>query len=100
MRFRQFVLATPIDRERIHLRVGSAVERRMPGLDRILLEIAYRGLVTEVERDRPIWETKRYVEKLVLASGDGPIGLYRKWCRPFYPPAAVTPSVVRLPLAC
>lgn len=95
MRFRQFVLSTPIDRERVHLRIGSSVERRFPGLDRLLREIAFRGLATEVARDRPIWETKRYVERPALAKGDGPIATYRRWCRQFYP----VDAVARLPIA-
>ena len=85
MRFRQFVLATPIDQDRIHLRIGTAVERRLPGVDWVLREFGFRSVAKEVERDRPIWENKRYLEHPVLAKGDGPIGAYRRWARQFYP---------------
>lgn len=99
LRFRQFVLATPIDEERMHLRIGTSVERRLPGLDWLLREFAFRGLATEVERDRPIWEKKRYVERPVLAKGDGPIPSFRRWCRQFYPPAEAASPRNRLPIA-
>ncbi len=98
-RFRQLVLATPIDRERIHFRIGTSVQRRLPGLDQLVRDLLFRGLVAEVERDRPIWETKRYVERPVLAKGDGPIPAYRKWCRQFYPATQAAPGP-HLPLAC
>ncbi len=38
----------------------------------------------QLEQDIPIWENKIYVTPPLLAEGDGPIGLYRKWCRQFY----------------
>jgi 3-ketosteroid 9alpha-monooxygenase subunit A len=45
----------------------------------------------QLEQDIPIWENKIYVHPPLLVEGDGPIGLYRKWCRQFYsegrPPA-------------
>jgi nitrite reductase/ring-hydroxylating ferredoxin subunit len=99
MRFRQFILATPIDQERMHLRIGAATERRVPGLDWVLREFGFRGLATEVARDRPIWEKKRYVERPILAKGDGPIAAYRKWCRQFYPPAQTASPQMHLPIA-
>lgn len=97
-RFRQFIMATPIERERMHLRIGTAVQQRVPGLDLVIRELIFRGLTAEVARDRPIWENKLYVEHPVLAKGDGPIPTYRKWCRQFYP-TQVDAGQVRLPIA-
>src|SRR5262249_15682447 len=38
----------------------------------------------QLEQDIPIWENKIYVHPPLLVDGDGPIGIYRKWCRQFY----------------
>ena len=38
----------------------------------------------QLEADIPIWENKIYVTPPLLCDGDGPIGLYRKWCKQFY----------------
>jgi nitrite reductase/ring-hydroxylating ferredoxin subunit len=97
MRFRQFVLATPIDEDRMHLRIGTAIERRVPVLDWLLREFGFRALAKEVARDRPIWENKRYIEHPVLAKGDGPIPAYRRWARQFYPQEPA--PQLRLPIA-
>jgi nitrite reductase/ring-hydroxylating ferredoxin subunit len=47
-----------------------------------------KAYIAEIERqlnqDIPIWENKIYVHPPLLVEGDGPIGLYRKWCRQFY----------------
>ena len=32
-----------------------------------------------------IWTHKRYVHPPALSKGDGPVGLYRRWARQFYP---------------
>jgi hypothetical protein len=56
-------------------------------------EAASVGLNREVGQDAPIWETKRYLDKPVLAEGDGPIGEYRRYCKQFYPQrAALSPA--------
>jgi 3-ketosteroid 9alpha-monooxygenase subunit A len=36
------------------------------------------------DQDVPIWEHKRFLERPLLAIGDGPIGRYRKWAKQFY----------------
>jgi len=53
--------------------------------------------IAEIERqlgqDIPIWENKIYVNPPLLVEGDGPIGLFRKWCKQFYSePAAIEAS--------
>ncbi|MGB8222639.1 MAG: hypothetical protein WCF10_08625, partial [Polyangiales bacterium] len=50
----------------------------------LLRELASMGLNREVGQDAPIWEAKRYLEKPILAEGDGPIGEYRRYCKQFY----------------
>lgn len=96
LRFRHFVLSSPVDDEYVDLRIGTTIERWKPGLDRLALELIYGALVSEVSRDLPIWEKKRYVARPVLAKGDGPIPAYRRWCQQFYPPTDT--QNVHLPL--
>ena len=43
-----------------------------------------REVSRQLEQDIPIWEHKVYFDRPVLCDGDGPIGLFRKWCRQFY----------------
>lgn len=54
----------------------------------------------EFNQDRPIWQTKTYLEHPRLAKGDGPITAYRRWASQLYshPDAApVTGPGPRLP---
>jgi nitrite reductase/ring-hydroxylating ferredoxin subunit len=54
-----------------------------------------KAFIAEIERqlgqDIPIWEHKIMKSRPVLCDGDGPIGVYRRWCKQFYsadaPPA-------------
>lgn len=64
---------------------ATAKSRRVPGLGRIGRGITLAALWHEVSRDAPFWESKRYLERPALAKGDGPIPLYRRWARQFYP---------------
>ncbi len=76
---------TPIDADHIHLRFNFSVKQTSGA------EVA-RGVgnafVTEVARqlaeDIPIWENKVQYEKPLLCDGDGPIGIFRRWCTQFY----------------
>jgi hypothetical protein len=38
----------------------------------------------QLEQDIPIWENKVQYEKPLLCDGDGPIGIFRRWCTQFY----------------
>jgi hypothetical protein len=95
---RLLVLPTPLDADHIELRIGLSVRdfRRSPRLPAILQRLprvitdgvvgrallgVYRG---EVEQDFAIWKHKRYIDPPALASGDGPVGLYRLWVKQFY----------------
>ncbi len=40
---------------------------------------------SQLEQDIPIWENKIYIDPPVLCDGDGPVGVFRKWARQFYP---------------
>ncbi|MCB9749757.1 MAG: Rieske 2Fe-2S domain-containing protein [Myxococcales bacterium] len=91
VRARQRIFATPIDEDTLDLRGVVAVERQDdPVFTQELADIFYRAYVKDFARDFPIWENKRYLERPVLAKGDGPIGLYRRWAAQFYPDADAT----------
>jgi len=94
LRTRQLVLPTPTERDRIELHIGIAAHdaKRLRGVGPLLPECA-TGLLArailsvykdDVAADFAIWENKRYVERPVLAKGDGPILFYRKWAAQFY----------------
>ena len=62
----------------------------------LLREASSWGLNREVGQDAPFWEAKRYVEKPILADGDGPIAEYRRYCKQFYVQEAM--KTARLPV--
>ena len=95
---RLWVLPTPIDDARLTLVLAASVRiperplrhrllRALPA--RLVYPLATRLVLTvlahDAKQDFPIWENKRYLERPALAEGDGPIGLYRRWARQFYP---------------
>jgi nitrite reductase/ring-hydroxylating ferredoxin subunit len=96
---RLFVLPRALGSRRIELRIAmqlhrhvepaalSPALRRMPRAlyRRIISEAVFRGFAADVQQDFRIWNHKRFVRPPALAEGDGPIGLYRRWARQFYP---------------
>lgn len=82
---RQRIYVTPIDegaldiRGIVHVRESDDAE-----FTRELADLFYRAYVDDFAKDFPIWENKRYLERPTLAKGDGPIGIYRRWCTQFY----------------
>ncbi len=93
LRTRQRIHPTPIDGDRIAI-FALANTKHMPDPEytREIDDIFWDAFVADFARDFPIWENKAYLEKPLLAGGDGPIGAYRRWCRQFYGRAA-TPLV-------
>jgi hypothetical protein len=76
---------TPIDGENVDVRfnfslkkVGGAEVTRGVGAAFI------KEVSRQLEQDIPIWENKIQWERPVLCDGDGPVGMFRKWCRQFY----------------
>jgi len=76
---------TPIDDERVHMRLGLSV-RRLGSVD--ATRGVGRAFLAEIERqfaqDIPIWENKAFLERPNLCDGDGPIGELRRWGKQFY----------------
>lgn len=102
-RSRHYVFATPLDREKLRLRVGFAVRKgslRLPfssalaraASEAVFMQIGIRTFAHDVGQDFEIWKNKRYLHPPQLAPGDGPIGTYRRWARQFYPVRAAGPA--------
>jgi nitrite reductase/ring-hydroxylating ferredoxin subunit len=82
---RLWVLPTPVDEERLTLRLVASVRRaRRPVPHGLLTWVILAGFAYDARQDFPIWENKRYLPRPALADGDGPIGMYRRWARQFY----------------
>ena len=81
-----WVLATPIDDERLTLRMAASIHKRGPAgfLSGLMTWFMISSLTHDARQDFPIWENKRYMDQPALAAGDGPIGLYRRWAKQFY----------------
>lgn len=85
LRTRQRINPTPIDEGRIAIfAVANTKHMPDPAYTKEIDEIFWQAFTTDFARDFPIWENKEYLEKPLLAGGDGPIGAYRKWARQFY----------------
>jgi nitrite reductase/ring-hydroxylating ferredoxin subunit len=88
------MMATPISpihvcvRFVVSLRVSGGPFARSPLASRIASEVLTRSVAPvfwrDIQRDFPIWENKRYVERPRLARGDGPIMQFRRWAEQFY----------------
>jgi phenylpropionate dioxygenase-like ring-hydroxylating dioxygenase large terminal subunit len=89
---------TPIDDETIDVRFSFSV-KKLPDKDvtQGVGKAFIREVTRQLEQDIPIWEHKVYLDRPALCDGDGPIGVFRRWCRQFYstPPAesAATPKL-------
>jgi nitrite reductase/ring-hydroxylating ferredoxin subunit len=112
IRYRLFVMAVATDTDQMECRLGvsldtSEAQRAFLGL-RVLPGAVHRyalprlfllALAHDFGQDVPLWSTKRHVERPVLAAGDGPIGLYRRWVRQFYEGAPAEAERAGSPMA-
>lgn len=76
---------TPIDGEFVDVRFSFSVkslgdERTTRGVGKALIA----DIDKQMREDIPIWENKAFLERPVLCDGDGPIGVFRSWCKQFY----------------
>lgn len=76
---------TPIDEDNVHLRFNFSI-KKLGGADttRGVGKAFIAELKRQLEQDIPIWENKVQYEKPLLCDGDGPIGIFRRWCTQFY----------------
>jgi len=94
-----YVLATPVDEKITRLRIALAIRN---DVDPVKFNIAlkfiprrwsvsllraaiFHGYKTDVQQDFQIWKNKRYIADPAVVKGDGPINLYRKYAKQFYP---------------
>lgn len=83
--FRTYVLCTPLGGDEVILRGGGTMkELPDPNMNKMIMQLFFKGFVDDVEQDFAIWENKQYFDRPALSATDGPIGPYRKWCRQFY----------------
>ncbi len=76
---------TPIDGDHVHLRFHFTVKKTGGAEMARGVGKAFVAEVTrQLEQDIPIWENKIQHEKPLLCDGDGPIGIFRRWCTQFY----------------
>ncbi|XCM28138.1 Rieske 2Fe-2S domain-containing protein [Streptomyces parvus] len=108
LRMCTMVMPTAIGPNRMQFRQLNRIAFDEPGplpagLARIVSRTAARLLDRPVFRssceftaaDFPIWHHKQYQQPPRLASGDGPIGPFRRWARRFYPEAPCNGVVAR-----
>jgi len=95
---RQWIFSTPSDGEYVDLHIAMRVQpiahaaRIIPGLDKLPERLVTWGLhalvmktfENDIAQDFDIWEHKAHIARPALARGDGPIGLYRRYCKQFY----------------
>lgn len=93
------ILPTPIDSETITLRIGASLQNiEEPGkihplakilpkswLNTIIHNLLFKEFIKDVGMDKEVWENKIYIHPPLLADGDGPIIMYRKWAAQFDP---------------
>ncbi len=85
VRARQRLYLTPVDEGHVDIRgIVHVVPTDDPVFTEELADLFFRAYVEDFSKDFPIWENKRYLTRPTLAKGDGPIGLYRRWCTQFY----------------
>jgi 3-ketosteroid 9alpha-monooxygenase subunit A len=76
---------TPIDDDNVDVRFSFMVKK--VGGKSVTSGVG-KAFVAEIERqleqDTPIWENKIQHARPLLCDGDGPIGLFRRWCTQFY----------------
>ena len=77
--------STTIEEGLVQIRFSFSVRK---GPNEVVTSTVGKRFQAEIERqleaDIPVWENKIYVDPPLLCAGDGPIGIYRKWCRQFY----------------
>lgn len=89
LRLRMLACSTPTEPGQVVIRLAISVakESRLP-LGRFLMPFVHRimahTVVKDFRQDMRIWESKRYLERPVLAATDGPIGKFRRWSKQFY----------------
>jgi hypothetical protein len=76
---------TPIDEDYVDVRFAFTVKKHE---FKHVTSTVGAHFIAEIERqlgqDIPIWENKIYINPPLVCDGDGPIGIFRRWCKQFY----------------
>ena len=103
-RARYWVLARPVDSERVELVLANSVQemrkprRAIMGMRFLPVPLRHRAMnqfllsmqKMDVQQDVVVWARMRYRQQPRLCRSDGPIGAYRRYCRQFYPELAIS----------
>lgn len=81
---------SPIERDRCKLRFAFTVRDIGKGITGGVGKAFMAEIGRQLEQDIPVWENKIYLDKPMIVPTDGPIGMFRKWSKQFYPPADAT----------
>ena len=87
---RVWVLPVPRDDEHIDLIIGASTKKGLGPLSVYARRIIHKIVCKEVEEDLDVWTHKTYIEQPPLAKGDGPVAVYRRYVKQFYPPIAAS----------
>jgi len=60
-----------------------------PRCPRIFAKFVLWALITQFERDVPIWNKKTFVNQPLVVKGDGPLLAYRRWMSKFFSKSSV-----------
>jgi len=85
---RVWVLPVPRDDEHIDLIIGASTKKGLGPISAYARRIAHKIVCKEVGEDLDLWTYKKYVDQPPLAKGDGPVAVYRRYVKQFYPPIA------------
>jgi nitrite reductase/ring-hydroxylating ferredoxin subunit len=85
---RVWVLPVPRDDEHIDLVIGVSTKKGLGPLSAYARRAVHKIVCKEVEEDLDVWTYKTFVEQPPLAKGDGPVAVYRRYVKQFYPPVA------------
>jgi hypothetical protein len=76
---------TPIDDDYVDVRFAFTLKKLPSGEATSTVGAAFiREIERQLGQDIPIWENKVYVNPPLLVEADGPIGIFRRWCKQFY----------------
>jgi nitrite reductase/ring-hydroxylating ferredoxin subunit len=88
-RFRLWILPVPVDRENIDLMVVMSARKSLLPIAKLARYALLLGVCDEVSQDLDVWTYKKFLESPALAKGDGPIAVYRRYAKQFYPDPSV-----------
>ncbi len=109
MHMRTFVMPCPTDEGHIALRLAvsmKSLDSKMAlhplaalvpqaVLEWAIERGALKAYTDDVRQDFDVWNHKTYIPRPRLAAGDGPISLYRKYVRQFYPGGRVQSAAAK-----